>query len=170
MTRHEMAAAELSAALAVGIDPFAYRGGIVAPAGFLEGGIWALNNMDTTQREADERELTTFAWSQQRHQLLLKHLGPQWDIHAVDKAFRKSETEVGQSRDREPLEPYTTWKAQITSREIDFSEAIHRSQEHLAELFMTHLDLDRESIAGRIAAAKTSFRLLRKARFQLLGY
>lgn len=90
-----MEIAEFSAALEIGINPFAYRGGVMPPADFLESMGWALDNCGVMVGEADRRGLDEWTWKQQRYRLLLKHLGPFWDSNAVARAFRKAEAEAG---------------------------------------------------------------------------
>ena len=130
--KHDLEAEEGSAALAVGINPFDYRGGVMPPSGNQIGRmLWALNNLDTLQREADERGLTSDELSGRRWEMLDEQLGPFWDSNAVAKAFRDAEGNFRLSGlDPLEIEHYRTIKAQLIARELDFDEAIRLAVEH----------------------------------------
>ncbi len=129
--RHELEAEEGSAALAVGINPFDYRGGVMPPSGNqIDRMVWALNNHDTLQREADERGLTSEEWNGRRWKMLEEQLGPFWDSHAVAKVFREAEANFRLSGlDPLEIEYYRTVKAKLVTRELDFDEAVRLSVE-----------------------------------------
>ncbi len=130
--KHDLEAEEGSAALAVGINPFDYRGGVMPPSGNQIGRmVWALNNHDTLQREADERGLTSDEWNGKRWKMLEEQLGPFWDSNAVAKAFRDAEANLRLSGlDPLEIEHYRAIKAQLVVRELDFDEAIRLAFEH----------------------------------------
>jgi hypothetical protein len=134
--KHNLEAEEGSAALAIGINPFDYRGGVMAPSGDQTGRmVWALNNLDTLQREADERGLTSDEWSRGRWKMLDEKLGPFWNSNAVAKAFREAEANFRLSGlDPLEIEHYRKIKASLITHEVDFDEAIRLAVEHYTVL------------------------------------
>ena len=135
-SKHDLEAEEGSAALAIGINPFDYRGGVMPPSGDQIGRMaWALDNLSTLEREADERGLTSDEWSRSRSQRLQEHLGPFWDSNVVAKAFHEAEANSRLSGlDPLEIEHYRIIKAQLVTREIDFDEAVRLAVEHYTVL------------------------------------
>ena len=130
--KHDLEAEEGSAALAIGINPFDYRGGVMPPSGDqVARMLWALNNVDTLQREADERGLTSDEWNGKSWKMLDEQLGPFWDSNADAKAFRDAEANF-RLCGLDPLEidHYRATKALLIARELNFHEAIRLAVEH----------------------------------------
>jgi len=60
------------------LNPADYPYGIFSPSGQIPKMLWALNNHDALEREADSRGMEVFAWCQVRTETLLAEFESRW--------------------------------------------------------------------------------------------